>query len=67
MLLLQVILSNLVYEKQQKLRTMMKMHGLRDMPYWIITYCYFLILSLLYVFFLVLFGSIVGKMTHFKI
>ncbi|KAK3152476.1 hypothetical protein QOZ80_2BG0159360 [Eleusine coracana subsp. coracana] len=59
MLLFPVILSNLVYEKQQKLRAMMKMHGLGDMSYWTITYCYFLILSLLYVLFLVLFGSFV--------
>ncbi|KAK3156341.1 hypothetical protein QOZ80_2AG0105930 [Eleusine coracana subsp. coracana] len=59
MLLFPVILSNLVYEKQQKLRAMMKMHGLGDMSYWTITYCYFLILSLLYVLFLVIFGSVV--------
>ncbi|TVT99243.1 hypothetical protein EJB05_55419 [Eragrostis curvula] len=38
MLLFPVILSNLVYEKQQKLRTMMKMHGLGDTSYWTITY-----------------------------
>ncbi|KAL6888887.1 hypothetical protein ACP4OV_009913 [Aristida adscensionis] len=55
-----VILSNVIYEKQQKLRIMMKMHGLGDMAYWAISYCYFLLLSLLYMFFLVLFGSIVG-------
>ncbi|KAJ1278486.1 hypothetical protein BS78_04G083300 [Paspalum vaginatum] len=60
MLLFPVILSNLVYEKQQKLRTIMKMHGLGDMAYWTITYCYFLLLSLLYMLFLISFGSLVG-------
>ncbi|XP_008645657.1 ABC transporter A family member 8 isoform X3 [Zea mays] len=60
MLYFPVILSNLVYEKEQKLRTIMKMHGLGDMAYWIISYCYFLLLSLLYMLFLVSFGSIFG-------
>ncbi|CAO2037648.1 unnamed protein product [Urochloa humidicola] len=55
-----VILSSLVYEKQQKLRAMMKMHGLGDMAYWIISYCYFLLISLIYILLLVIFGSIVG-------
>jgi hypothetical protein len=65
--LLQVILSNLVYEKEQKLRTIMKMHGLGDMAYWIISYCYFLLLSLLYMLFLVSFGSLFGKTIHLTI
>ncbi|XP_066381361.1 ABC transporter A family member 8-like isoform X3 [Miscanthus floridulus] len=55
-----VILSNLVYDKEQKLRTIMKMHGLGDMAYGIISYCYFLLLSLLYMLFLVFFGSLFG-------
>ncbi|CAD6247599.1 unnamed protein product [Miscanthus lutarioriparius] len=59
MLLFPVILSNLVYEKEQKLRTIMKMHGLGDLAYWIISYCYFLLLSLLYML-LVFFGSLFG-------
>ncbi|AQK59815.1 ABC transporter A family member 7 [Zea mays] len=54
-----VILSSLVYEKQQKLRAMMKMHGLGDMAYWTISYCYFLVISLLYMFLLVVFGAVV--------
>ncbi|KAJ1401641.1 P-loop containing nucleoside triphosphate hydrolase [Sesbania bispinosa] len=33
-----VVLTSLVYEKQQKLRIMMKMHGLGDGPYWMISY-----------------------------
>ncbi|XP_021314989.1 ABC transporter A family member 8 isoform X2 [Sorghum bicolor] len=60
MLLFPVILSSLVYEKQQKLRAMMKMHGLGDMAYWTISYCYFLLISLLYIFLLVTFGATVG-------
>ncbi|CAN6243560.1 unnamed protein product [Urochloa humidicola] len=71
MLLFPVILSNLVYEKQQKLRTIMKMHGLGDMTYWIISYCYFLLLSLLYMLFLVVFGSCAGiklfKLNDYKV
>ncbi|XP_066329775.1 ABC transporter A family member 8-like isoform X2 [Miscanthus floridulus] len=55
-----VILSSLVYEKQEKLRAMMKMHGLGDMAYWTISYCYFLLISSLYIFLLVTFGAIVG-------
>ncbi|KAF6159969.1 hypothetical protein GIB67_033053 [Kingdonia uniflora] len=55
-----VILSSLVYEKQQNLRIMMKMHGLGDAPYWMISYTYFLCLSLVYMLCFVLFGSIIG-------
>jgi hypothetical protein len=39
----------------------MKMHGLGDMAYWTISYCYFLVISLLYMFLLVVFGAVVGK------
>ncbi|XP_024438418.2 ABC transporter A family member 7 isoform X2 [Populus trichocarpa] len=55
-----VVLTALVYEKQQKLRIMMKMHGLGDGPYWMISYMYFLAISALYMFVFVAFGSIVG-------
>ncbi|KAF9671484.1 hypothetical protein SADUNF_Sadunf12G0052500 [Salix dunnii] len=55
-----VVLTALVYEKQQKLRIMMKMHGLGDGPYWMISYMYFLAISALYMFVFVIFGSIVG-------
>lgn len=58
---MQIVLTSLVYEKEQKLRIMMKMHGLRDGPYWIITYAYFLIISSIYVLCFVLFGAFVGK------
>lgn len=55
-----VILTSLVYEKQQKLRIMMKMHGLGDGPYWMISYAYFLLISLVYMLSFVIFGSVIG-------
>ncbi|XVF11962.1 hypothetical protein REPUB_Repub08aG0073700 [Reevesia pubescens] len=55
-----VVLTSLVYEKQQKLRVMMKMHGLGDGPYWMISYAYFLVISSLYMLCFVIFGSVIG-------
>ncbi|KAK7304601.1 hypothetical protein VNO77_42484 [Canavalia gladiata] len=55
-----VVLTSLVYEKQQKLRIMMKMHGLGDGPYWMISYGYFLALSVVYMLCFVIFGSVIG-------
>ncbi|GAU47771.1 hypothetical protein TSUD_193080 [Trifolium subterraneum] len=37
---------------------MMKMHGLGDGPYWMITYGYFLVLSVIYMLCFVIFGSV---------
>ncbi|WVZ79607.1 hypothetical protein U9M48_027169 [Paspalum notatum var. saurae] len=65
-LLFPVMLTYLVYEKQHKLRTMMKMHGLGDGPYWIIYYMYFLVLSTVYLILFVVFGSVIG-LDFFKI
>nr|CAB3480866.1 unnamed protein product [Digitaria exilis] len=59
-LLLPVILTYLVYEKEQRLRLMMKMHGLKDAPYWLISYAYFLSLSTVYMIFFMMSGSIIG-------
>ncbi|XP_068464668.1 ABC transporter A family member 7-like isoform X1 [Phaseolus vulgaris] len=56
-----VILTSLVYERQQKLRIMMKMHGLGDGPYWMISYGYFLVTSIIYMLCFVIFGSLLGK------
>ncbi|KAK1611123.1 hypothetical protein QYE76_034796 [Lolium multiflorum] len=64
-LLFPVMLTYLVYEKQQKLRTMMKMHGLGNGPYWIIYYAYFLTLSTVYLLLFVIFGSVIG-LSFFK-
>ncbi|XP_071717438.1 ABC transporter A family member 7-like [Rutidosis leptorrhynchoides] len=55
-----IVLTALVYEKQQNLRIMMKMHGLGDGPYWMISYTYFLAVSMVYMFCFVIFGSLVG-------
>lgn len=54
------MLTYLVYEKQHNLRLMMKMHGLKDGPYWMISYAYFLSLSAAYMMFFVTFGSLIG-------
>ncbi|EOA23466.1 hypothetical protein CARUB_v10016657mg [Capsella rubella] len=59
-LLFPVILNSLVYEKQERLRIIMKMHGLGDGPYWIVTYAYFLVISTLYIICLIIFGSAIG-------
>lgn len=50
-----------MYEKQHKLKIMMKMHGLEDGAYWAISYAYFLLLSTAYVVFFMVFGSLIGK------
>ncbi|XP_060170110.1 ABC transporter A family member 7-like [Lycium barbarum] len=55
-----VVFVALVYEKQQRLRIMMKMHGLKDGPYWTITYAYFLVISSLYMLGFVGFGSVLN-------
>ncbi|XP_072982182.1 ABC transporter A family member 7-like [Typha latifolia] len=65
-LLFPVILTYLVYEKQQKLKIMMKMHGLKEGPYWMISYAYFFSLSAAYMICFVIFGSIIG-LKFFKI
>ncbi|XP_024007096.1 ABC transporter A family member 10 [Eutrema salsugineum] len=66
LLLFPVILTSLVYEKQERLRIIMKMHGLGDGPYWMISYAYFLTISLLYVVSLVIFGSAIG-LKYFRV
>ncbi|CAH2064992.1 unnamed protein product [Thlaspi arvense] len=60
LLLFPVILNSMVYEKQQRLRIIMKMHGLGDGPYLVISYAYFLAISTLYVICLMIFGSVIG-------
>ncbi|CAM0946658.1 unnamed protein product [Alopecurus aequalis] len=59
-LLFPVTLTYLVYEKQQNLKIMMKMHGLKDGPYWMITYSYFFALSAVYMIVFIIFGSLIG-------
>ncbi|KAG8379147.1 hypothetical protein BUALT_Bualt07G0057900 [Buddleja alternifolia] len=55
-----VVLTALVYEKEHRLRIMMKMHGLGDGPYWMISYAYFLAISSTYMLCFVIFGSVIG-------
>ncbi|KAH0870514.1 hypothetical protein HID58_077536 [Brassica napus] len=66
LLLFPVILTSLVYEKQERLRIIMKMHGLGDGPYWLISYAYFLTISVLYILSLVSFGSVIG-LNYFRL
>lgn len=63
--IVQVMLTYLVYEKQKNMRMMMKMHGLGDLPYWTITYAYFLCLSASYMLCFTIFGSLIGKLISF--
>ena len=59
-LLFPVMLQQLVYEKHNRLRIMMKMHGLKDGVYWLVTYLWYLMLSVVYFLILVIFGSAIG-------
>ena len=36
-------LQVLVYEKEKRLRMMMKMHGLGNGAYWLVTYCWWVV------------------------
>jgi ABC-type multidrug transport system ATPase subunit len=56
-LLLPMMLVTLVYEKEHRLRTIMKMHGLGDGAYWTIQYSWFLLVNFLYSWVLIGFGS----------
>ncbi|XP_058181554.1 ABC transporter A family member 10-like [Rhododendron vialii] len=58
--LIPVILKNPVYEKQENIRIMMKMHGLGDGPYWLISYIYFLPISSAYVLCFAAYCSFLG-------
>jgi hypothetical protein len=59
-LLLAPMLNQLVYEKERRLRNMMKMHGLGDAAYWAIQYCWFFALNLAFSWILIGFGSAVN-------
>jgi hypothetical protein len=49
----------LVYEKEKRLRMMMKMHGLGDVAYWLVMYSWFWMLYVAYMLIFVIFGSII--------
>ena len=59
-LLFPTFLQQLVYEKEKRLKMMMKMHGLGDAAYWLITYCWFMALYCIYIAFLMVFGNLFG-------
>ena len=56
-LLLPVMLSTLVSEKENRLRNMMKMHGLGDGVYWLVQYVWYFTMNLVYVWILIGMGS----------
>lgn len=56
-LLLPVMLSTLVSEKEGRLRNMMKMHGLGDTAYWSIQYIWYFIINTVYVWILIGIGT----------
>lgn len=58
-LLLPTFLQQLVYEKEKRLRMMMKMHGLGDTVYWLVTYAWYLLLYCVYIIIFILFGAAV--------
>ena len=49
-----------MYEKEHRLRSMMKMHGLSDATYWAIMCSWYVVLHLMFVALLLIFGSIVN-------
>ncbi|GLC69187.1 hypothetical protein PLESTF_000800000 [Pleodorina starrii] len=59
-MLLPTFLQLLVYEKEKRLRMMMKMHGLGDGAYWLVTYCWYLLLYIVYMIIFIVFGAGVG-------
>lgn len=58
---MQVFTASLVYEKEKNLRMMMRMHGLGDGAYWLISYAYFLAVSIIYMAFFIIFGSLISE------
>ncbi|GFR42619.1 hypothetical protein Agub_g3550 [Astrephomene gubernaculifera] len=58
-MLMPSLLQQLVYEKEKRLRMMMKMHGLGDGAYWLVTYLWYLMLYILYMAFFIFFGSVI--------
>ncbi|KAF6264708.1 hypothetical protein COO60DRAFT_1482014 [Scenedesmus sp. NREL 46B-D3] len=58
-MLLPIFLMQLVYEKEKRLRMMMKMHGLGDVAYWLVMYSWFWMLYVAYMLIFVIFGSII--------
>eukprot|EP00798_Chlamydomonas_sp_ICE-L_P006110 gene6110-2714_t len=59
-LLMPTFLQQLVYEKERRLRMMMKMHGLGDLVYWTITYSWCMSVYIVYIAIFMIFGAVIG-------
>lgn len=57
-LLLPTMLVQLVYEKEENLRIMMRMHGLGDAAYWIVNYSYYLCVYVTYIVVFIIIGAL---------
>ena len=56
----------IVHEKEEKLLIMMKMNGLQMFDYWIITYLFFLTMSILTFSIFYLFGRYIVSLVYFR-
>jgi ABC-type multidrug transport system ATPase subunit len=59
-LLMPVVLGSIVYEKEHNLREVMKMMGLKQRVYWIVTYFYNYVLYCVVVFLVIVIAAILG-------
>lgn len=57
---LPTIVQALMYEKENRLRVMMKMHGLTDLSYWVVSYMWWGLTSTLYSIILLVVGVAAG-------
>ena len=57
---LQVNVHNLMYEKEHHLRIMMKMQGLDDRVYYLVTYAWQYLIYCCFIFFFIVSGSWLG-------
>lgn len=53
-------LVQLVYERENGLRIMMKIHGLSDQAYWTISYLYYYIVYIVYISVFLLISTLAG-------
>lgn len=66
-LLLPVMIVSLVYEKEVRLRVLMKMLGLGSFAYWVINYFFWLVVYILFSLVFFVFGSTVRLPSGYKI
>ena len=65
-LLLPMFMFNLVHEKEERLREIMKMSGMKMTAYWTVNYIWFAVISLLTAIVFVLFGKFVLVTNFFE-